>query len=151
MASSFLRYSKKKQVIMVMKKIKKIKLKSFSKSTGKLLPLNFNKKFPIKVKRVFFVYGKKNKIRGEHAHKKCSQFFMSIYGKIILYVETPNFKKKILMNHTSNTGILIPPKYWCSIKFVTKNSVLMVACDQYYRVNDYLENFKDYKKYLKKI
>ena len=136
--------------MMVIQKIKKIKLSSFSKSTGKLLPLNFNKKFPIKVKRVFFVYGKKNKTRGEHAHKKCSQFFMPIYGKIILYVETPNFKKKILLKHTSNTGILVPPKYWCSIKFVTKNSVLMVACDHYYKVSDYLESFVDYEKYLKK-
>ena len=77
-----------------MKKIKKIKLKSFSKLTGKLMPLNFNNRFPINVKRVFFVYGKKNKIRGEHAHKKCSQLFVSIFGKIILYVKTPNSKKK---------------------------------------------------------
>ena len=66
-----------------MKKIKKFRIKSFSKSSGRLIPLSFNKKFPIKVKRIFFLYGKKNKIRGEHAHKKCSQFFVRIHGKII--------------------------------------------------------------------
>ena len=135
----------------MIKKIKKFKLKYFSRSSGILVPINFNKQFPIKVKRVFFVYGEKNKTRGEHAHKKCSQFFISIFGKINLYIETPNTKKKIVLSHLSKTGVLVPPKYWCSIKFVKNNSILMVACDQYYKVNDYLESFRDYKKYLKKL
>ena len=134
----------------MIKKIKKFKLKSFTKSSGKLLPINFNNKFPMKVKRIFFVHGKKNKTRGEHAHKKCSQFFLSIFGKINLYIETPDIKKKITLNHTSKTGVLVPPKYWCSIKFIKKNSILMVACDKYYKVNDYLESFREYKKYIKK-
>ena len=35
-------------------------------------------------------------------------------------------------------GILVPPKYWCSVKFQTKNSVLMVMNDRYYEFKDYL-------------
>ena len=133
-----------------MKKIKKFKIKSHSKISGKLIPLSFNKKFPIRVKRVFFLYGKKNKIRGNHAHKKCSQFFFPLFGKIILDVKTPNTKKSILLDHSLKVAVLIPPKYWCSVKFVKKNSILMIACDQYYNANDYLKNFNDYKKYLRK-
>ena len=67
-----------------MKKIRKLRLKSHSKLSGKLLAINFDKKFPISVKRVFFIYGKKNKIRGKHAHKKCSQLFIPIFGKFVL-------------------------------------------------------------------
>ena len=133
-----------------MKKIKKFKIKSHSKISGKLIPLSFNKKFPIRVKMVFFLYGKKNKIRGNHAHKKCSQFFFPLFGKIILDVKTPNTKKSILLDHSLKVAVLIPPKYWCSVKFVKKNSILMIACDQYYNANDYLKNFNDYKKYLRK-
>ena len=133
-----------------MKKVRKFRIKSFSKSTGKLMPLNFDKKFPIRIKRVFFIYGKKNKIRGEHAHKKCAQLFIPIFGKVILYINTPNSKKKIMLNHLLKTAVLVPPKYWCSIKFVKKNSILMVACNQYYKVKDYLESFTEYKKYLLK-
>ena len=66
-----------------MKKIKKIKIKSFVNSTGRLIPLTFNKKFPIKTRRIFFLYGKKRQIRGEHAHKKCSQLFLPISGKLM--------------------------------------------------------------------
>ena len=58
--------------------------------------------------------------------------------------------KKIALNHLSKIAVLVPPKYWCNIKFMNKNSILMVACDHEYDVNDYIKNFIDYKKYLGK-
>jgi len=134
-----------------MRKIKRFRLKSFSKSTGKLIPVSFNKQFPMKVKRIFFLYGEKNKIRGEHAHKKCSQFFIPIQGKFILNIKTPKTKKKIVLDHLSKNALLVPPKYWCGVKFINKNSILMVACDKYYNFNDYIESFSKYKKYLNKL
>ena len=133
-----------------MKKIKKFKLKSYTRSSGNLMPINFDKKFPIKVKRIFFINGKKNKIRGEHAHKKCTQFFIPIQGKMTLIIETPNNKKSIILSRLSKTTALVPPKYWCSIKFLEKNSILLVAYDKHYEVNDYLESFEEYKEYLSK-
>ena len=45
-----------------MKKVKIIKLKSFTKKSGTLVPINFNNKFPIKVKRIFYIFGKKKQI-----------------------------------------------------------------------------------------
>ena len=134
-----------------MKKIKQFKIKVFSNKTGKLIPITFNKKFPIKVKRIFFLYGKKDKIRGEHAHKRCSQLFIPIYGKVLLKIKTPDTKKAIYLNHISKKGVLIPPKYWCGVKFINKNSILMVVCDRSYEFGDYLESFSYYKKYLKKL
>ena len=133
-----------------MKKIRKFKLKSYSRLSGNLMPINFDKKFPIKVKRIFFINGNKNKIRGEHAHKKCSQFFIPIQGKMALIIETPNNKKSIILSRFSKTTVLVPPKYWCSIKFLEKNSILMVACDKRYEPNDYLESFEEYEEYLRK-
>jgi UDP-2-acetamido-3-amino-2,3-dideoxy-glucuronate N-acetyltransferase len=134
-----------------MKKIKKIKIKSYVNSTGMLMPLTFNKKFPIKAKRIFFLYGKEKKSRGDHAHKKCSQFFVPVFGKFVLNIKTPNSENKILLSHKNKTAILVPPKYWCGVKFLIKNSILMVVCDKEYDFNDYLEDFIDYKKYLKNI
>ena len=131
-----------------MNKIKKFKIKSFSKSTGTLVPIYFNKSFGLKVKRIFFLYGKKNKIRGKHAHKKSSQLFFPLFGTIILTIKTPYSQKKIILKHSSRTAVLVPPKYWCEVKFVEKNSILIVFCDKHYNFNDYLRNFEDYKKYL---
>ena len=133
-----------------MKKIKKIRIKSFASVSGKLVPISFNKKFPFKIKRIFFLYAKKNKTRGDHAHKKCSQLFMTISGKIRLDIKTPNTKKSILIGKNSRYAILVPPKYWCSVKFLNKNSVLLVMTDRYYEFQDYLETFTEYRKYLLK-
>ena len=72
--------------------------KKFMKKSGKLLPITFDKKFPINVKRIFFVYGKKNYKRGDHAHKKCSQFFYPILGKIKINVEYKSIKKSFLLS-----------------------------------------------------
>jgi len=133
-----------------MKKIRKYKIKSFLKSTGKIITMSFNKKFPIKVKRSFFLYDKKGKIRGDHAHKKCSQFFYPILGKFELKIQTHKKSEVIFLKDTLEKGLLIPPKYWVSVKFLTKNSALMVLCDEFYNAKDYINNFNEYKKILEK-
>ena len=76
-----------------MNKLSKIKIKSFKKNSGLLIPLNFNRNFPISVKRVFFIYGKLNMYRGDHAHKKCAQIFFPISGKIELILEQKKRRK----------------------------------------------------------
>jgi len=133
-----------------MKKIIKFKIKSYSKKSGKIITMSFNKNFPIKVKRTFFLYDKKNKVRGDHAHKKCSQFFYPILGKFVLDIKTHKKNKKILLKDSSEIGVLIPAKYWISVKFLTKNSSLMVICDQFYSANDYINDFTKYIKFLRK-
>ena len=133
-----------------MKKIKKFKIKTYSNKTGTLTPLTFDKQFQMKVKRVFFINGKKNKIRGNHAHKKCYQCFFPVIGKFILNIETPKKKERIMLSHSSKIAVLVPPKHWCSVKFISKISILMVACNQYFKANDYLRNFDEYKKYMRK-
>ena len=133
-----------------MKKIRKIKIKSFKIFSGELIPISFNKKFPFSVKRIFFLRGVKNKTRGDHAHKKCSQLFLPLSGKMILNIRTPYSEKNFTLGKNSKYAILVPPKYWCSVKFIKKNSILMVMNDRYYEINDYLDTFDEYRKYLLK-
>jgi len=133
-----------------MKDIKKIKIKTFKSSSGKLIPFSFDNKFPFNIKRIFFIHGVANKIRGNHAHKKCSQLFMGVSGKVKIEVKNLNFKKKFIIEKNSKYAILVPPKYWCNVKFLKKNSIIMVMNDRYYEFDDYLETFDEYKKYLLK-
>ena len=75
---------------------------------------------------------------------------MGIAGKMILNVRTPYSKKKFVIGKDTSYAILVPPKYWCSVKFINKESILMVMNDRYYEFNDYLETFNEYRKYLLK-
>ena len=129
-----------------MKKIKIFKLKSYSKKSGKLVPINFNNKFPIKVERIFYIFGKKNYYRGDHAHKKCKQLFIPISGKIALFVKKNGKDKKIILDSKNNEGILVPNLYWCRLKFMTSNGIVMIICDREYEFQDYIEKYSEFKK-----
>lgn len=128
----------------------KDKIKSFQKKSGTLIPISFKKNIPFKVKRIFFILGEKNFIRGDHAHKKCSQFLIPILGKINVSIENKDGIKKKNLNHKKKEGYLLKPLTWCKIKFLSKNSILMVACDMEYDFKDYIEKYKDFKKQISK-
>ncbi len=65
-----------------MNKIKIIKLKSFTKKSGKLIPLNFDSKFPIPVKRIFYIYGKKIIIEAIMLIKNVNNFLFQFQEKL---------------------------------------------------------------------
>jgi dTDP-4-dehydrorhamnose 3,5-epimerase-like enzyme len=133
-----------------MNKVKVIKLKSFTKKSGTLLPINFDNKFPIKVKRIFYLFGKKGQYRGDHAHKKCKQLFISLSGSVSLIMKRNGKEKKINLNVKKKVAILVPNLIWCKLKFLNKNSIVMVACDRKYEFNDYIEKYSDFKKFENK-
>lgn len=129
--------------------MKKTKFKSYKKNSGILVPFSLKKDFPIKVKRIFLINGKKNYLRGDHAHKKCSQFLFPVLGKIKIHCINKNFNKKLILNSDKNIGYLVKPKTWLKIKFLGKQSILMVFCDREYEFKDYIENFNDFIKLYK--
>ena len=130
--------------------MKKIKFKSFKKKSGTLIAFSMIKDFPIKVKRIFVINGKKNFTRGNHAHKKCSQFVFPVIGKIKIDCISKKGEKKIILDFNKREGYLLKPKTWCKIKFLTKNAVLLVACDMEYKFNDYIEDYSEFLKIIKK-
>ena len=132
-----------------MNKVEIIKLKSFTKKSGTLVPINFNDKFPIKVKRIFYIFGKKNKYRGNHAHKKCKQLFIPVSGNIALIMKKNDKERTIELNSKNNRAILVPNLIWCRLKFLTKNAIVLVACDRKYEFSDYIEKYTDFKRIKK--
>ena len=128
----------------------KIKFKVFKKKSGTLVPFSLKKNFPINVKRIFIINGKKNFIRGDHAHKKCSQFLFPILGKIRVDYVSKKKEGSVLLDFSKREGYLLKPKTWCKIKFLTKNAILLVACDMEYEFKDYIESYKEFLKIIKK-
>ena len=130
--------------------MKKKKFKQYKKKRGTLIPFSLKKDIPFNSKRIFIIYGNKNFVRGNHAHYKCSQYVIPIFGKIELEAEDYKSKNKIMLDHKKNKGHLLKPKTWCKIKFINDNSILMVFCDKEYDYKDYIENYKDFLKIIKK-
>ena len=128
----------------------KFKFKQFKKKSGTLVPFSLEKQIPFKTKRIFIIYGNKNYVRGNHAHYKCKQFLVPIYGSMRIEYENFKIKKKININYKRKEGFLLKPKTWCKIKFNSNHSILMVFCDREYEFKDYIEKYKDFLKIIKK-
>ena len=133
-----------------MKTPKIFNFKKFTKMSGKLLPITFNNKFPIKVKRIFIIYVKKKYIRGDHAHKKCSQVFFPIMGKIKINMKYNKIEKSINLSHTGSKALLVPPRIWSRVEFLNNNSVVLVLTDYEYDYKDYIETYKEFVAFQKK-
>ena len=133
-----------------MKLPKIFNFKKFTKKSGTLLPITFNNKFPIKVKRIFIIYGKKKYLRGEHAHKKCSQVFFPIRGKIKINMKYKKTKKSVSLSHNGSKALLVPPSSWSRVEFLKNNSVVLVLTDYEYDVKDYIETYKEFIAYQKR-
>ena len=127
-----------------------IDLKKFTKLSGKLLPITFNNKFPIKVKRMFFIYGRKKYKRGDHAHKKCSQVFIPIKGKIKINMKYRKTEKSVLLNANRSKSLFVPPKIWSSVEFLNSNSLVLVLTDYEYDFKDYIETYKEFIAFQRK-
>ena len=128
----------------------KYRFKQYQKKSGTLVPFSLTKQIPFKTKRIFIIYGNKNYVRGNHAHFRCKQFLVPIYGSMIVQYENINVKKKININFKKKEGLLLKPKTWCKIKFNTNHSILMVFCDREYEFRDYIEKYNDFLKIIKK-
>ena len=134
-----------------MLKKKNYRFKSFKKKSGVLIPFSLKKDIPFKVKRIFLIYWNKKFIRGNHAHKKCSQFILPIHGKIELHVEGKNHKNIKKLDHKKSEAYNMMPYTWCKIKFLTNNSVIMVFCDREFENKDYIKDYKVFHRSLKRL
>jgi UDP-2-acetamido-3-amino-2,3-dideoxy-glucuronate N-acetyltransferase len=130
--------------------MKKFTFKKFTKKSGSLIPFSLSNDVPFITKRIFLIYGKKNFIRGDHAHRKCKQFLVPIFGKMEVEYENKFKKFKNILDYKKKRGLLLKPKTWCKIKFRTNNCILMVFCDREYEFKDYIENYQSFLKIVKR-
>lgn len=125
-------------------KLQQKKSKTFSNYTGSLTPFYINQSFNnFQIKRFFFVYGNKKFFRADHAHKKCNQVLIPVFGKIAVELTNlKNVKKKILLNYKKNNYLIVPKLNWIKLKFYTNHSILLTLCDYKYDKKEYIQSKK---------
>ena len=129
-----------------MKNIHVVYIKKIKNINGILSVFEKYKKF--RIKRIFTITASKNSIRGQHAHKKCNQIFLVPKGKVEINLTNGITTKKVILSNKSN-ALHVGPMIWAKQKFLTSNSVLIVACDQNYLEKDYIRKYKSFLKFKK--
>ena len=103
-----------------------------------------------KFKRVFFLVAKKKVIRGNHAHKKCTQGFFSLSGSFYIEYTSINDKKKKILIEEGKQVTVIKPLSWVKV-YLNANNICGVLCDRYYEESDYIRDYDQFKNYKKKL
>lgn len=123
-----------------------MKIKKINNKLCSMHILENLKKIKFDTERIFFLKSKKKCNRANHAHKKCTQIFLSLKGDIKMSIENKKGVKKVLLKEFKNI-LKVPPINWVKVE-MKKNQLLMVICNKKFSEKEYI---RDYKKFLIKI
>ena len=117
--------------------------------TGVLCVYETGKSVPFQISRVFTVSAKKDEVRGNHAHKQCSQLLVCVSGEIEVTCDNGTDESIYQLNNMGQ-GLLIPPGIWAVEKYIREDSVLIVLCDRGYEEEDYIRDYDEFKNHIMK-
>lgn len=102
---------------------------------------------PFEIRRIFTVTAQNGDMRGNHAHKMCTQLLVCVSGEIRVSYDDGLVTENCLLN-SLDCGLLIPPGIWAQEEYMSDNAVLMVLCDRDYEVEDYIRDYDEFKKFV---
>jgi dTDP-4-dehydrorhamnose 3,5-epimerase-like enzyme len=103
---------------------------------------------PFGIKRIFTVTAREGDVRGDHAHKKCTQLLVCVSGPIRVTCDDGSVVIQHLLDNMSE-GLLVPPGVWAKEEYLKSDAVLMVLCDRGYEADDYIRDYADFKTFIK--
>jgi len=127
-----------------------INFKTYFKGKELLTAYTSKDNVPFTLKRIFLTGNVSRKSnRGSHAHKKISQIFICLYGKIKIRC-FDGHRTKIYNLKDQSKGIFIPPTIWYDTLYEGLNNSIMVLADKKYNLKDYILSKKDYLVFRKR-
>ena len=104
---------------------------------------------PFDIKRIYYISKVPEGVRrGFHAHKELKQLLFCPYGRIQLILENNHGREEIELSDPS-IGVIIEKCTWREMLWLQKDSVLCVAASDYYDVNDYIRDYKEFTQHYK--
>lgn len=105
---------------------------------------------PFKIKRFFLIREFENAgaLRGKHAHKRLKQVIFCVNGSFSLHLDDGKRKQKIKMDNPS-IGVVLGELLWHEMDKFSKDCVILVVADDYYKESDYIRNYEEFLNLVK--
>ncbi|MFT3934702.1 MAG: FdtA/QdtA family cupin domain-containing protein [Chitinophagaceae bacterium] len=110
-------------------------LKSFTDKRGNLTVIE--KTIPFDIKRIFYIYGVDDSVRGGHRHKKTVQAAICIQGSCNIRNFNGKQESQFLLDRP-NLCLIIEPEDWHTMDKFTPNAILMILASEHFDTNDYI-------------
>lgn len=112
-----------------------IDLKTFTDKRGNLTVIE--KVIPFEIKRIFYIYGVDNSIRGGHRHKTTFQAAICIKGSCHIYNNNGNNQDFYVLD-TPSKCLILQPEDWHYMNNFSQDAILMVVASHYFDPQDYI-------------
>jgi len=125
--------------------VKLLNLKTITASDGSLVPIESDIDVPFEIKRIFYVYGVDNQDdRGKHSHHQTKQVLICLNGSVEVLCDD-GINRKVYILDKPNKGLYIPELIWDEQRYLSKDSVLLVLSNTNYNIDDYIEDYDEFK------
>jgi dTDP-4-dehydrorhamnose 3,5-epimerase-like enzyme len=116
-------------------------LKTFTDKRGNLTVIE--KTIPFDIKRIFYIYGVDQSVRGGHRHKTTIQAAICLKGSCRIYNNDGQNENYFILDQPSKC-LLLQTYDWHTMDQFTPDAILMVLASEYFDQQDYI--FEPYKK-----
>ena len=131
-----------------MESVQLIQFPFFKEDNGELSVFEQNPKaIPFQIKRIFNVRADKGSVRGQHAHRLCSQMLICSNGSVEVFCDDSSYQEVFLLDNP-NYGLLVPPGIWAEQRYVENNTAMTVICDRLYEAKDYISDYQLFKDFV---
>ncbi len=112
-----------------------INLKTFTDKRGNLTVIE--KTIPFDIKRIFYIYGVDESVRGGHRHHQTVQAAICLQGSCVIMNNDGQTKTRYVLD-SPDKCLILEPKDWHTMSHFTADAILMVLASAYFDTNDYI-------------
>ncbi len=103
---------------------------------------------PFVAKRVLVMKGmKKEDARGGHTHHRTQQVLVALQGGCTVDLDNGSEKAQVTLA-TADTGLLLSPLVWHTMRDFEPDTILMVIANTLYDEKDYIRSYEEFQKTL---
>lgn len=112
---------------------------------GWLIALEMGKNIPFDMRRAYYIYGTRAGVtRGKHAHHKLRQLMVCMAGSCCVLLDDGRTREEVRLEHNEH-GLYIDPMVWHEMHAFSKDCVLLVLADDFYKLDDYIRDYAAFK------
>ena len=127
-------------------KIKILEFPDLGDERGNLVVVEGEQQIPFSINRVFYIYGSDDTVvRGQHANRESEFVLINVSGTSKVRVDDGNEEYVVELNRP-RMGLYLPTMLWKDMYEFSEDSILLVLASTHYDGNEYIRNYKEYKK-----
>lgn len=117
---------------------------------GNLTFIEGGKHIPFPIKRTYWIYDVPGgETRGGHAYKELEELIVALSGSFDVVLDD-GFEKKTYSLNRSYVGLYVPKGMWRQIENFSTNALAMVLASDKYDEHDYIRNYDEFSRYVRK-